>query len=266
MPERTPYERPAPVHRPGVIAVAVGVLRYVLMAPLLALGTVAVLLAAAVPVRIRGVRPAVWVVRGLIRLFLALFGVRLRCAAPEAIRRHSGLVFINHLSYLDPLVLLAVAPVRFLSAEGVKRLPLVGWMAGSVGTVFVRRSDEASRTASRETIAGEMRARAYPPIALAPEGQIGPGPGVLPFRHGAFEVAAEAGVPILPVAITFEPLDAAAWLKGEWLLRALWRLAARTTPFTATLTPLPALHPRPGDDVALLARETEARFERVLLG
>jgi 1-acyl-sn-glycerol-3-phosphate acyltransferase len=264
MPERIEYVRPAPIHRPGILGVVAGVVRFALVLPALVMGALIVVLASLLPMRIRGVRPALWVVVGLCRVFVRLFGIRLRCTDRAALRRHAGLVFINHLSYLDPILIEAVTPVRFLSTAGVRGLPFVGWIAQSIGTVFVDRSDESSRAASREVLVGKLRARAFPPIALAPEGQIGPGDAVLPFRHGAFEVAAEAGVPILPVVLQMDPLNAAAWVHGEWILRALWRLAARTTPFTATVTPLPCIHPTPDEDIEALAARTEAAFDAVL--
>ncbi len=264
MAKRIEYTPPRPAHRLTVGAVLAGLARFAVMVPALLVGTAAVLLASLLPGRIRGARPALWAAIGLTRLFLLVFGVRLQCTGPEAIRRHAGLLFINHLSYLDPLAVLAVGPARFLSAAGVRTIPLIGWMATGVGTVFVNRGDEGSRAASREALVGKLRHRAYPPIVVAPEGQIGPGGRVLPFRHGAFEVAAAAAVPVLPVVVTFDPLEAAAWHPGESIPRAAWRLAARTRRVTATLTPLPLLHPSPSDDVRVLARQLEAAYDAAL--
>ena len=77
------------------------------------------------------------------------------------------------------------------------------------------------------------------PVALAPEGGIAPGPGVLPLRRGAFEVAAEAGAPVLLVALRVEPRAATRWEAGEWLLAPLWRACARSTPLAITVRALP---------------------------
>ncbi|MDX1419706.1 MAG: lysophospholipid acyltransferase family protein [Rubricoccaceae bacterium] len=264
MPERISFQPPAPVHRPGPVAVLVGVVRILLVLAVAAAGALAVPLAALVPGRVRGVRPGLWVVVALARLFVGLFGIRLRGSAPDALRRHEGLVFINHLSYLDPVVVEAVTPVRFLATAGVRRLPFIGWIARSVGTVFVDRKDEESRAASREALIGALSERPCPPIVIAPEGQIGPGDRVLPFRHGALAVAQDAGVAVLPVVLQFDPFDAAVWLPDEWILRALWRLAARTTPFTATVTPLPLVTLGPEDDPAAVASALQSRFDAAL--
>ena len=163
---------------------------------------------------------------------------------------------------LDPLVLVAATPFRFLSTLGVRFLPLVGWMATALGTIYVNRG----RAASREAARGALREAVHhspTPVALAPEGRIGPGPGVLPLRHGAFEVAADADAPVLLVALRFEPRAYALWADGEWLTRPLWRLCARTVPVVATVTPLaPAL--RPAGPPAALAAAAERRFNEAL--
>ena len=264
MPARIEFEQRRPAHRPGSLAVVIGGMRIAAVLGLAAFGALVVPVAALVPGRVYGARPALRAARLLARLFVRLFALRLRCPEPEAIRRHRGLLFINHLSYLDPVVIEAVAPVRFLSTAGVRRLPFIGWIARAVGTVFVNRGDAGSRAASRVALVRELRRGPYPPIVVAPEGQIGPGERVLPFRHGAFEIAREGGAPILPVVLHYAPHDAAVWLRGEPILRAVWRLAARTEALTVTVTPLPVLALLPDDDAAAAAATIEQRFDRSL--
>lgn len=248
--------------RPGPAAAALGAARVAAVLALLVVGTVAVLAAALVPLRVRGVRLAVWAAVALSRALLGAMGVRLRVDRPDALRRHRGFVFFNHLSYLDPLVLLATAPLRFLSTQGVRSIPLVGWTAAALGTLFVNRGRDESREAARRALRAAVR-ESPTPVALAPEGRIGPGPGVLPFRRGAFEVAADAEAPVLLVALRFAPHPYALWADGEWLLRAVWRLCARRGPFTATVTPLPPSL-RAGRSPADAAAEAERRLDRFL--
>jgi 1-acyl-sn-glycerol-3-phosphate acyltransferase len=75
---------------------------------------------------VHGVPPALCTARLAARLTLALFGVWLRCFAPDALRAHRGLVFINHLSFLDPILAEALTPVRLLSTAEVQRIPFIG--------------------------------------------------------------------------------------------------------------------------------------------
>ncbi len=220
----------------GVLRVTAGVL-------VAGAGSVLVLLSALTPVRIAGARPAQWITVGLARAFLAIFAVRLDAPPAPVIRGHRGLVFFNHLTYLDAIVLFARGPVRFLATEGVRGIPFIGWIARAVDSFFVDRSDRASRAASRDRIRAALTTHPTPPVTLAPEGQIGPGGGVLPFRRGAFEIAVETGLPIMPLLLEYEPFDAVVWQQKELLLVALWRLGARTGGAVARVVPLPLIHP-----------------------
>ena len=250
--------------RPTPAEALLGSLRFTAVLVLLVGGTVALLGASLVPARLGGVRPAEHVALGLCRAFLHVTGVTLRVEHPARLRDHHGFVFFNHLSWLDPLVLFAVRPLRFLSTLGVRSLPFVGWMATALGTVYVHRGRDASREQAREALR-EAVAASETPVAVAPEGQIGPGPGVLPFRHGAFEVAADAEADVLLVALRYEPYAHAVWQDREWLTTALWRVVARTGPFVATVTPLvPTLDPE-ADAPAALAAEAERRLDAALI-
>ena len=198
---------------------------------------------------------------------LRLSGTRVETVGTEALRAHRGFVFFNHLSFLDPVVLMAVTPLRFLATQGVRRIPFVGWVASAVGTLFVNRGRDDSREQARADLRAAV-ARSPLPVALAPEGGITPGPGVGPLRHGAFEVATDADADVLLVALQFEPPGYAVW-EDEWLLAPLWRWCARTVPFTIRLTALaPALETRPeaGASPAALAAEATERLDAVLVG
>src|SRR5947207_7377320 len=50
-----------------------------------------------------------------------------------------GMLICNHLSYLDILVLAALAPCIFVAKQEVKHWPVFGWFATLAGTVFVHR-------------------------------------------------------------------------------------------------------------------------------
>ncbi|MEM6287409.1 MAG: lysophospholipid acyltransferase family protein [Bacteroidota bacterium] len=250
--------------RPSFAAALLGGVRISVVVGLLVVGTVAVLVASLLPVRLGEARPAERVAQGLARAFLWATGVTLRVDHPERLVGHRGFVFFNHLSWIDPVVLVAVRPLRFLSTLGVRYLPFVGWMATALGTIYVHRGRGGSREKARAALT-EAVASSPTPVAVAPEGKIGLGPGVLPFRHGAFEVAADAEADVRLVALRFEPHAHALWQDREWLTAALWRLCARTEPFVATVTPLaPTLDPDAGTS-ADLAVEAERRLDAVLV-
>lgn len=253
---------PHSLPRPGPLAILLGGLRVAAIVALLALATPVLLLSLLVPVRLGGVRLVLRVGQGICQTFLAICGVRREVDGLDRLRAHRGMVFFNHPSFLDPLVVMAASPVRFLGAAGVRRIPFVGAMARAAGTLFVNRGDAESRAAAREAMR-EAMARSTTPVALAPEGGIWNEPGVGPLRHGAFEVAADAGAEVLLVALAYSNRSRLRWGHGEWLVGPLWRLCARTTSFTATLRVVGEASPR-SPDIEAAAERAQALLARAL--
>lgn len=243
-----------------------GAIRIAILVCLLLLSAVAMLLAAVIPGRVGGVRPALWLGRWIARLGCRVLGVRVRCPDPARLRSAQGLVFPNHSSLLDSLVLLHVTPARFLAAAEVERYPLIGWMVRAVGTVFVARHDQNSRKAARRAVLAAWQASPFPPLVIFPEGRLGPGDRLLPFRYGAFEIAAEQGIPFMPCALRYRPLDVAVWHggRGEPLWAAAWRLATSPRPVVVEVLPLAAVTPGPQDDAATLAATARAAIAEAL--
>ena len=236
-------------------AAALGALRVALVVALLVAATPVFLISLAVPARGGGVRPTLRLGQAVCRAVLAVCGVRRTVHDAARLRAHRGMILFNHPSFLDPLVVMAAAPVRFLGAAGVRRIPFVGAMARAAGTLFVDRGDAASRAHARRALRAALRGRT--PVALAPEGGIQHTPGVGALRHGAFEVAGDAGAEILLVALDYTDRARLRWEPGETLFAPLWRVCARTTPFTARLRVAgPALDPSalPVTGLAALAR------------
>ncbi len=242
------------------LRVALGVLRLLLTVAVVVVGGAVVLALALVPVRVRGARLSAWAATGMARHGAALFGLRIRCPWAERLRAHRGFVFPNHLSFADPVVLLALSPVRFLSNHVVRWVPFVGWVAGAIGTVFVNRGRRASRAEARRELAALLAARPSPPLALFPEGKIGAGGRLEPLRLGAFELAVEGAVPYLLCALRYERPEVVRWRKGEPFLRALWRLASTPRRHAVEVAFVGAVHPEPGDDPQALLHEAEGRL------
>ena len=153
--------------------------------------------------------------RAWARAAIAASGIDVRVEGLERLPRTNAVVVANHASYLDSILLTAALPPRFSYA--VKRelagAALVGPALRRLGAVFVERFDAAGGVEDTDVL--EARARAGEPLVVFPEGTIRRAPGLLPFKLGAFVVAAHTGAPIIPVALvgTRSLLRA-----GEWLL------------------------------------------------
>ncbi len=106
----------------------------------------------------------------------------------------------NHESLAD-IFLLSHLPweMKWLSKEEIFRIPVMGWMMRLAGDVPVRRGERGSRAEALEECRDRLRKRVS--VMIFPEGTRSRTDELLPFKDGAFRLAIEAGVPILPLAI-----------------------------------------------------------------
>jgi len=130
----------------------------------------------------------------------------------------------NHVSWLDPLVVAASAPCAPISKLDVRRWPLVGPLAGLLGVIFHDRGDHASGL--RVLREAEEALRSGLLVLNFPEGTTSLGATVLPFRPGSFGLALRAGVPVVPVAIAYDP-PTVAWVGDATFVPHYLTLASR---------------------------------------
>ncbi len=246
---------------------AIGIWRLLLTVLFIGSGAVITLPLSLLPWRFRGARWSAWWVTLLTRVFNRIFNLRIRCEQPERLRRHHGLIFPNHSTYLDPIALLTVTPVRFLAAAEISRQPFVAQFTSSVESVYVDRANTQSRRAARRSIATVLKTAPFPPLVLFPEGRLGPGRHLMPFRHGAFALAVENEVPYMLCALRYSDPDVTTWYGGsrhEPLMAAVWRLAKHRGRITVDMLLLETLQPTRADAPALLALVAQRRIEQAL--
>jgi 1-acyl-sn-glycerol-3-phosphate acyltransferase len=113
------------------------------------------------------------------------------------------LIFVsNHESSLDIWVLLARLPrsVRFVAKQELFKIPIFGWYLRLGGHVPV---DRARRTQAVESLRRAASiVRSGTSLIVFPEGTRSLDGRVHPFKKGPFVLAMEAGVPVVPVAIS----------------------------------------------------------------
>ncbi len=152
---------------------------------------------------------------------LGLSGIHVRVEGLEHLREHlpnrsAVLVVANHASYADSILLTAVLPPRFgyAAMRELAGAALLGAPLRRLGAVFVERADTAGGVEDAGVL--EAHARAGEAMVIFPEGTFRRAPGLLPFKLGAFVVAAHTGATIIPVALA----GTRSLLRcGEWLPR-----------------------------------------------
>ncbi|PHH79877.1 hypothetical protein CDD82_2131 [Ophiocordyceps australis] len=158
-------------------------------------------------------------------------------------------VFVgNHQTELDVLMLGAMFPpyCSVTAKSDLRHVPLLGWFMRLSGSIFIdRRSSHDAREAMRGA-AQEIKAKRQS-VYMFPEGtrSYAKDPMLLPFKKGAFHLAIQAGVPIVPcVVANYSHI-----------------LYAKDMLFTSGTIPIKVLDPIPTDgltsaDVEDLARKT----------
>ncbi len=107
----------------------------------------------------------------------------------------------NHASYLDAIVLTATIgqPVAFVAKRELRQRFFARVMLDRLGTRFVDRFDLRRSVKDSERLLETLHQGRS--LAFFPEGTFTRAAGLRPFRSGAFVVAAQAGTPVVPVAI-----------------------------------------------------------------
>ena len=107
----------------------------------------------------------------------------------------------NHQSSLDVPVTAAGLPRPFLyvARHELRSWPIVGWVLEKSACVFIRRDNP--RAALKSLRAAGERVRGGESVLLFPEGGRSYMHGTRRFMNGAFLLAIEAGVPVVPVAM-----------------------------------------------------------------
>lgn len=145
----------------------------------------------------------------------------------------------NHLSWLDPIVLLALRPAGVLAKAEVADYPLIGWGARRAGLRFVDRGSALSRAAA--LVGAAQALRQGEDFLVFPEGTTTRGGGLAPLQAGSLRMAWRLGIPTLPLRLA-SPDGHYPWTGDESLLPHLQALACASRTEVA-VEPGPLLWP-----------------------
>lgn len=114
--------------------------------------------------------------------------------------RRPYVVVSNHESFVD-ILLISHLPweMKWLSKVEMFKIPVVGWLMRLAGDVPLRRGERASVTEALAACRDRLDQRVS--VMIFPEGTRSVSGEMAAFKDGAFQLAIEAGVPVLPVAV-----------------------------------------------------------------
>ena len=138
----------------------------------------------------------------IVRLGLKAAGVRVRAVGRENIPAGPSIFLSNHVSNLDPAVLLPLIPsmTSIFLKQSLMKIPLLGTamrMGKFVPVARSRSREDARRSteAAADAVASGLHITIFPEGTRSPDGQL------LPFKKGAFFLATQTGAPLVPVVI-----------------------------------------------------------------
>jgi 1-acyl-sn-glycerol-3-phosphate acyltransferase len=177
-----------------------------------------------------------------------------RTGSMPADPRHPYVVVSNHESFVD-ILLISHLPweMKWLSKAELFRVPVLGWLMHLAGDIPVKRGVGPSAVDAmarcREVLANRVS------VMIFPEGTRSTTADLLPFKDGAFRLAIDAGVPILPLVVHG---TATALPKHDWrFARSRAEVRVLEPVETTGLTPadVPALKERVRDLIIRTRRE-----------
>jgi 1-acyl-sn-glycerol-3-phosphate acyltransferase len=139
--------------------------------------------------------------RSWARIILRALGVRVEVGGSENVPPGPAVYAANHGSALDIPILFGYLPVdfRIIHKRSLYLIPILGWALYLGGHIGIDRAN--AFRARRSLGAAAERIRGGTSVAVFPEGTRSPDARVRPFKRGSFVLAAEAGVPVVPVSL-----------------------------------------------------------------
>lgn len=138
------------------------------------------------------------------RALLWVAGAKVHIEGAEGGKLDQPLVVVaNHQSWFDVFALAGTLPARtrFVAKEELRRVPLFGAAWEMCGHIRVNRGDRAEAVRSLDEAGHRIRDERLNVIVFA-EGTRSRDGRLMPFKKGAFMLALQTGVPILPIGIS----------------------------------------------------------------
>ena len=133
---------------------------------------------------------------------LKIVGIKLKVEGVENVPKERPVIFVaNHCSHLDIIVLCRSLPVNlhFIGKKELAWFPIVGWYMFIAGHIFLDRSNRKKAVLSLRKAAEKIKNGKC--VVMYPEGTRTSTGNIGDFKKGAFHLALNSGVDVVPVHI-----------------------------------------------------------------
>ncbi|HDR51021.1 MAG TPA: 1-acyl-sn-glycerol-3-phosphate acyltransferase [Mariniphaga anaerophila] len=186
-----------------------------------------------------------------------LFVCGIKITRNEIPENSNFILMPNHRSYLDIFIVAALTPAVFVAKAELKKWPFLKTGARLTNTIFVSRSELQSLISTMNKIKASVNRGI--PVALFPEGTSYKGPLTKPFKNGSFKIAADSGIPVIPMAIHFEN-ENDAWVDDDTFVGHFFRQMSKPV----TRVTIRYGKPLTNNDYKMLHKETREQIDTML--
>jgi 1-acyl-sn-glycerol-3-phosphate acyltransferase len=190
------------------------------------------------------------------RVARRLAGFRIVVEGREILEAHQPCIYVaNHQSALDTITIGSIFPRKTVTIgkKELRWIPFFGIAYAASGNILIDRQDRRQAISRLGVAVRAIRERGAS-ILIFPEGTRNrTGEGILPFKKGAFHMAIEAQVPIVPIVCS--PLKDIANARSRKLRGGVVRLRV-----------LPPIQPSGGKSPEALCGEVRERMLEAIRG
>ena len=115
--------------------------------------------------------------------------------------RQSYVLTANHESALDILLIYGYLPIelKWVMKKELRRVPVIGGACAAMGHILIDRSNSTQAVESIQNASAKLTDGMS--VMFFPEGTRSSDGSVLPFKKGAFRLAVDLAIPVLPITI-----------------------------------------------------------------
>lgn len=132
-------------------------------------------------------------------------GTKINIDRPELLEKLPAILISNHQSELDIYMLGRIFPKKCVvtAKKQLKYIPFLGWFMSASGTFFLNRSNKQSAIQTLNKALDKLKTNKGG-LFMFPEGtrSYSTKPVLLPFKKGAFHLAVQAQIPIIPLVVS----------------------------------------------------------------